>query len=90
MELRTRSIMEVFPSRSMRYDKFTNTKKGGIRPSCDVRGLLVVYISESGHGVSSKSMFTLEIPRKLPFQECGTKFLANLGVQMAWVPFFLV
>ena len=25
---------------------------------------------------------------KLPFQECGTTFLANLGVRMAWVFFF--
>ena len=48
----------------------------------------MVYIGESGHGVSSESMVTWEVPCKLPFQECGTTFLADLGVQMAWVLFF--
>ena len=79
--------MELFPSRSTRYDKFTNTQKGGNPPSCDARGLMVVYIRESGQGVSSESMYTWVVPYKLPFQECGTTFLANLGVQMAWFLF---
>ena len=48
----------------------------------------MVYIGESGQGVSSKSMYTWEVPYKLPFQECGTTFLADLGVQMAWFLFF--
>ena len=45
----------------------------------------MVYIDESRHGVSLESMFTWEVPYKLPFQECGTTFLAALGVHMAWV-----
>ena len=48
----------------------------------------MVYIGESGHGVSSKSMYTWENPYKSPFQECGTTFLADLGVQMAQLLFF--
>ena len=63
-------------------------KRGGFRPSCDARGLLVVYIGESGHGVSSESMFTWEVPCNLTFQACGTTFLAELGVLMRWVVFF--
>ena len=43
----------------------------------------MVYIGESGHRVSSKSMYTWEVPCDMPFQECGTTFLADLGVQMA-------
>ena len=45
----------------------------------------MVYIGESRHGVSLESMFAREVACKLPFQECGTTFLADLGVQMAWV-----
>ena len=46
------------------------------------------HIGESGHGVSSESMFAWEVPGKLPFQECGTTFLADLDVQIAWVLLF--
>ena len=50
----------------------------------------MVYIGKNGHGVSSESMFTWEVPYKLPFQECGTTFLADQGVRMAWVLFFFL
>ena len=88
MELSAGSIMELFPSQSTRYDKCTNTQKGrGIRPSCDSRGLLVVYICESGQGVLSEKMFTREVPCQLRFEECGTTFLANPGIQMGCMLF---
>ena len=50
----------------------------------------MVYIGESGHGVSSERMYTWEIPYNMPFQECGTRLLADLGVQMGLCSFFLV
>ena len=62
---------------------YQHTKGGGFRPSCDAQGLLVVYIGESGHGVSSESMFTWEVPCNLTFQACGTTLLADLGGMFA-------